>query len=71
MARAPQRSATRFFHQFRRREERRSTLTWPCEIPIGAQPADVIEIVQAYADWLASNDLPKLFVNAELELGAY
>ncbi|MEM7799522.1 MAG: haloalkane dehalogenase [Chloroflexota bacterium] len=47
-------------------ERRRPTLTWPREIPIDGEPADVQEIVQAYADWLAtSEDLPKLFVNAE------
>lgn len=47
-------------------EDRRPTLTWPRQIPLGGEPADVVEIVQAYADWLAtSTDLPKLFVNAE------
>jgi haloalkane dehalogenase len=25
----------------------------------------VVEIVQAYADWLAASDVPKLFVNAD------
>ena len=25
----------------------------------------MVEIAQAYADWLASSELPKLFVNAE------
>lgn len=46
-------------------EDRRPTLTWPREIPIEGEPADVTEIVQAYADWMAGNDLPKLFINAE------
>ncbi len=47
-------------------ESRRPTLTWPREIPIEGEPADVVEIVGAYADWLASSDtLPKLFINAE------
>lgn len=46
-------------------ESRRPTLTWPREIPIDGRPADVVEIVQAYADWLASAPVPKLFVNAE------
>lgn len=46
-------------------EERRPTLTWPREIPIDGEPADVVEIVQAYADWLSSSELPKLFINAE------
>ena len=46
-------------------EDRRPTLTWPRQIPIEGKPAEVVEIVQAYADWLASTDVPKLFINAE------
>jgi len=46
-------------------EGRRPTLTWPRQIPIEGEPADVTAIVQAYADWLARCDVPKLFVNAE------
>jgi haloalkane dehalogenase len=47
------------------REHRRPTLTWPRQIPLDGEPADVHEIVSAYADWLSSAKLPKLFVNAE------
>jgi haloalkane dehalogenase len=46
-------------------ESRRPTLTWPREIPIGGEPADVVAIAEAYARWLAQSDIPKLFVNAE------
>ena len=46
-------------------EDRRPTLTWPREIPIDGEPADVVAMVQDYADWLSSSDLPKLFINAE------
>jgi haloalkane dehalogenase len=46
-------------------EDRRPTLTWPREIPLGGEPEDVVAIVQDYADWMAGNDLPKLFVNAD------
>jgi haloalkane dehalogenase len=46
-------------------EGRRPTLTWPRQIPIGGAPADVVEIVQAYADWLRDAPVPKLFVNAD------
>ena len=46
-------------------ESRRPTLTWPREIPIDGEPADVVRIVQGYADWLAASPVPKLFVNAE------
>ena len=46
-------------------EDRRSMLSWPRELPIGGEPADVVNIVQQYADWMAGNQLPKLFINAE------
>lgn len=46
-------------------EARRPTLTWPRQIPIADEPADVAAIVGEYADWLARSDIPKLFVNAE------
>ena len=46
-------------------EDRRPTLTWPRQIPIGGEPEDVAKIAADYADWMASNSLPKLFINAE------
>src|SRR5215467_6081796 len=46
-------------------EGRRPTLTWPREIPIEGNPADVAAIVAAYAEWLATSDVPKLFIKAE------
>ena len=46
-------------------EGRRPTLTWPREIPIEGEPADVDAIAADYADWLATSDVPKLFVKAE------
>src|SRR5262252_9578817 len=46
-------------------EGRRPTLTWPREIPIEGDPADVAAIVAAYAEWLATSDVPKLFLKAE------
>jgi len=46
-------------------EDRRPTLTWPREIPIDGEPADVFEIVAANADWVARSTVPKLFVNAD------
>ena len=46
-------------------EDRRPTLTWPRQIPLEGEPADVVEIVQSYADWLSTSDVPKLFVNAD------
>jgi haloalkane dehalogenase len=46
-------------------EDRRPTLTWPRQIPIEGQPADVVEVVTTYGPWLANSDIPKLFINAE------
>lgn len=46
-------------------ERRRPTLTWPREIPIDGQPADTLEIVKNYANWLATSPMPKLFINAK------
>ena len=46
-------------------EVRRPTLTWPRELPIAGEPADVIAIVKDYGAWLASSDVPKLFIDAE------
>ena len=46
-------------------EDRRPTLTWPRQIPIDGEPDDVRAIVAAYADWLSTSDVPKLFINAE------
>jgi len=46
-------------------ESRRPTLTWPREIPVDGEPADVVEIVGRYAEWLGGSDVPKLFINAE------
>ena len=46
-------------------ESRRPTLTWPREIPIAGEPADVSAIVSDYAKFMALAGFPKLFVNAE------
>ena len=45
-------------------EGRRPMLTWPRQIPIEGEPADVTAIVEDYGKWLAASDLPKLFINA-------
>ena len=46
-------------------EDRRPTLTWPREIPLGGEPEDVVQIVSDYAGWMKENDMPKLFINAD------
>lgn len=50
---------------YREREARLPTLVWPREQPIDGEPADVVDIVARYSNWLPHSDIPKLFVNAE------
>ncbi|UDL94343.1 hypothetical protein LGH83_17795 [Lichenihabitans sp. PAMC28606] len=45
-------------------EDRRPTLSWPRQIPIAGEPADVAEAVKAYSRWLATSSVPKLYVHA-------
>jgi haloalkane dehalogenase len=47
-------------------ESRRPMLTWPREIPVDGEPADVTAIVNDYSQWLSTEPtLPKLFINGE------
>jgi haloalkane dehalogenase len=46
-------------------EGRRPTLTWPRQIPIAGEPADVNAIATQYADWLGTSNVPKLFLKVE------
>ena len=46
-------------------EDRRPTLTWPRQIPIAGEPADVTTIAAEYGEWLQHSEVKKLFVNAE------
>lgn len=46
-------------------EDRRTTLTWPREIPIDGEPANVHDIVSTYEAHMAQSDIPKLFINAD------
>jgi haloalkane dehalogenase len=46
-------------------EDRRPTLSWPRNLPIDGEPADVVAMVNDYGQWLAGSDVPKLFMNAE------
>ena len=46
-------------------ETRRPTHTWPNELPVEGEPADVHTIVKAYGDWLSQSEVPKLFIDAE------
>jgi haloalkane dehalogenase len=48
---------------FREPAHRLPTLVWPRELPIDGEPADVVELVDSYDQWLASSeDVPKLLL---------
>jgi haloalkane dehalogenase len=47
-------------------DDRQPTLNWPRQIPISGEPAEMVELVKSYGQWMAANSaLPKLFVNAD------
>ena len=46
-------------------EDRRPTLTWPREIPIEGEPADVLALMHENDAFLRASPLPKLFINTE------
>jgi haloalkane dehalogenase len=45
-------------------EDRRPTLSWPRQIPLAGEPADVVEVVKDYSRWLAGSSVPKLYFHA-------
>jgi haloalkane dehalogenase len=47
-----------------RGESRRPTLAWPQEIPVEREPRDVHDIVESYRQWMATDAIPKLFIEA-------
>jgi len=46
-------------------EARRPMLSWTRDLPIAGEPADVVEIVENYAQWLTQSQIPKLFINGD------
>ena len=46
-------------------DDRQPTLNWPRQIPIDGEPAHMVELVDRYAEWMATSSVPKLFINAE------
>ena len=56
---------TEYRRPFLQAPDRWPMLTWPRQIPIAGEPAEVVRIAADYSQWMAQNDLPKLFVNAE------
>jgi haloalkane dehalogenase len=46
-------------------EDRRPTLTWPRQIPLDGEPADVVQVVSDYLNWLKQSPVPKLYIHSE------
>jgi haloalkane dehalogenase len=46
-------------------DDRQPTLNWPRAIPIEGEPVQMVDLVSEYGEWMAGNDLPKLFINAD------
>jgi haloalkane dehalogenase len=46
-------------------EDRRPTLTWPRQMPLGGEPAEVAEIVERSGQWMTQAPMPKLFINGD------
>ncbi|MDH3977559.1 MAG: haloalkane dehalogenase [Gammaproteobacteria bacterium] len=45
--------------------DRAAMLAWPRQLPFDDEPAEVVEIIGDYADWLVASEIPKLFINAD------
>ena len=50
---------------FNDKKSRRPTLDWPRQIPLENDPPEICKIVNSYSQWMAENNIPKLFINAE------
>ena len=50
---------------FNDKKSRRPTLDWPRQIPLENDPPEICRIVDSYSQWMAKNNIPKLFINAE------
>ncbi|MEW6127962.1 MAG: haloalkane dehalogenase [Acidobacteriota bacterium] len=46
-------------------EARRPTIVFPRQVPLDGEPKDVHEKVSAHLEWMAKNDIPKLFIKGE------
>ncbi|OBI04843.1 haloalkane dehalogenase [Mycobacterium sp. E2462] len=46
-------------------EDRRPTLSWARDVPLGGEPPEVVATTAQFGAWLASCDVPKLFIRAD------
>src|SRR5215813_6124381 len=40
-------------------------LAWTRDLPIAGDPADVVDVVESYSDWISKSSVPKLFIDAD------
>ncbi|GAA4095212.1 haloalkane dehalogenase [Zhongshania borealis] len=46
-------------------EARQPMLSWPRQLPIEGEPADVVAKVLEYSEFMSKSEIPKLFINAD------
>ena len=46
-------------------EDRQPLLNWPRQIPIEGEPEEIVSLVNDYGAFMATSQMPKLFINAE------
>lgn len=46
-------------------DDRQPLLNWPRQIPIEGEPKDIAALVNEYGEFMASSNVPKLFINAD------
>ena len=46
-------------------EDRRPTLTWPRQIPLDGEPAEVVKVVTEFGNWLTQSQVPKLWIHGD------
>lgn len=51
---------------FKEPASRKPVWRWPNEIPIAGEPPDVVEVVEAYDQWLQRTELPKLLFYSKM-----
>jgi len=46
-------------------EDRRPTLSWPRDVPLAGEPAEVVNVIADFGAWLAASEVPKLFIRGD------
>src|ERR1700694_415608 len=56
---------TEYRRPFLQREDRWPTVTWPRQVPVAGEPADVVQLAADYSQWIVDYCIPKMVVNVE------